>query len=99
MAARILDQFGGVVSYVTHEDGLMRINRVQQLDSLLDAVKQVPDAQQVRGKNRHWLGTVPLIIAEQWAKDCGAAVGTKEWGAYARRKLKDGTWRKLTANA
>lgn len=96
---RLLDQFGDVKSYISHEDGVTRIENVQQLDDVLAAIKRVPDVTQVRGKNRHWLGTVPLLIAQQWATECGAAIGTKEWGVFARKKLADGTWRNLTAQA
>lgn len=45
-----------------------------------------------------YLGTVPNIIAQQWANECGAAIGTREWAQYARGKLKDGTWKRLTGN-
>ena len=98
-AGKLLDQFGAVKSYISHEGGVTRITNVQELDDILDAIKCVPDVNKVKGKNRHWLGTVPLIVAQQWATECGAAIGTREWGIYARRKLKDGTWRKLTAAA
>lgn len=42
-----------------------------------------------------YLGTVPVIIAQQWAKECGHAIGTKEWAKYAKTKLKDGEYSKL----
>lgn len=99
MAGVLFDQFGGVVSRISHEDGVTRITNTQELDDTLDAIKRVPDVTKVKGKNRHWLGTVPILIAQQWATECGAAIGTKEWGVYAKRKLADGTWRKLTAAA
>lgn len=36
-----------------------------------------------------YIATVPVIVAEQWARECGAAIGTKEWSKYAKKKLKD----------
>jgi hypothetical protein len=39
-----------------------------------------------------YLGTIPVLVAQLWAKECGAAIGTKEWAEYAKKKLKDPEW-------
>jgi hypothetical protein len=69
----------------------------QNVQSILDAAKDAaetlrPNTGPVGSK---YLGTVPVLIAQQWSKECGAAIGSREWAAYAKTKLKDGTWARL----
>lgn len=69
----------------------------QNVQAILDAAKDAaetlrPNTGPVGGK---YLGTVPVLIAQQWAKECGAPVGSREWAKYAKGKLKDGTWARL----
>ena len=42
-----------------------------------------------------WVGSVPLVIAEQWSRECGAAIGTHEYATYLRRKLSDPDYKNL----
>lgn len=82
-----LDSDGKVIRYVSY----------QETDPILRAIKATkeiirPNTGPVQGK---YLGSVPLIICEKWAKDCGAALYSKEWKAYARRQLMSGEWSKL----
>lgn len=69
----------------------------QNVQDVLDAAK---DAAETLRPNTgpagsKYLGTVPILVAQQWAKECGAAVGAREWAKYAKDKLKDGTWARL----
>lgn len=69
----------------------------QDVQGILDAAK---DAAETLRPNTgpagsKYLGTVPVLIAQQWAKECGASVGSREWAKYAKTKLKDGTWARL----
>lgn len=69
----------------------------QNVQDILAAAKDAaetlrPNTGPAGGK---YLGTVPVLIAQQWAKECGAAVGSREWAQYAKTKLKDGTWARL----
>jgi hypothetical protein len=71
--------------------------KTQNVQAVLDAAKDAadtlkPNTGPVGGK---YLGTVPVLIAQQWAKECGASVGSREWAKYAKTKLKDGTWARL----
>lgn len=71
--------------------------KTQDVQGILDAAK---DASEVLKPNTgpaggKYLGTVPVLIAQQWAKECGAAVGSREWATYAKTKLRDGTWARL----
>lgn len=69
----------------------------QDVQGILDAAKDAaetlrPNTGPVGSK---YLGTVPVLIAQQWAKECGASVGSREWAIYAKGKLRDGTWSRL----
>ena len=93
--------------FQTHEkylydahDNVIRVVRTADVEPQLDAIAAIrdhirPNTGPGEGK---YLGTIPNIIAAQWAKECGAAIGTKEWGKYAKRKLADGSWKRLTGN-
>lgn len=78
-------------------DGTFSFLKTQDVTPVLDAAKDARehlrrDTGPIQGR---YLGTVPVLVAQQWAKECGAAIGTKEWAAYAKKKLADGTWAKL----
>lgn len=44
-----------------------------------------------------YLGSIDLFTARNWSKECGHAVGTKEWTAYAKIKLLSGEYSKFVA--
>ena len=73
------------------------ILQTQDVTEVLAAAKDAQehlrkDTGPVQGR---FLGTVPVLVAQKWAEECGAAIGTKEWSKYAKKKLKDGIWAKL----
>jgi hypothetical protein len=35
-------------------------------------------------------GRIDAVTAEQWSRECGAAIGTQEFALYCKRKLMDG---------
>jgi hypothetical protein len=42
-----------------------------------------------------YMGSVPAVQAYIWAKECGAAVGTREWADYAAAKMGSGDFKKF----
>jgi len=71
--------------------------KTQDVTAILQAAK---DARETLKKDTgpvggRFLGTVPVLIAQQWAKECGFPIGTKGWSNYAKTKLADGEWAKL----
>jgi len=34
-----------------------------------------------------FVARVPLVLVEQWARECGAAMGTVEFGLYAKKQI------------
>ena len=45
-----------------------------------------------------WIGSIDTITGSIWAKECGAAIGTKEFAAYAKKKLMDPDYKKFRAD-
>ena len=43
-------------------------------------------------------GSIPFVIAEMWARECGANIGSQEFQAYVKKKLMSGDFSKLVAN-
>ncbi len=76
--------------------GNIRRVTTQNTQSVMDGVKAVAD-QGARGKNQYYLGSIPLTVASQWAKTCGAAVGTREFADYAKKQLLSGDYSKLAS--
>ena len=77
--------------------GQFAFKKTQDVTAILDAAK---DARSELKKDTgpaggRYLGTVPVLIAQQWAKECGYPVGTRGWANYAKTKLADGEWSKL----
>ena len=84
----------GIREQMVTEDGVVRFVKKQDVEPMFSAIRAVKEAPNA-DKGRRYVGSVPMLVAQQWAKECGAAIGTKEWGAYARKKLKDGEFAKL----
>ncbi len=78
-------------------DGKLVIRKSQDIQSLLDQnAHEREAAPSMFGEMAvRKVGSIPLIVAEQWAKECGAAIGTKEFAEYAKRKLMDGDFAKF----
>lgn len=48
-----------------------------------------------KGADLRLVGTVPMVIAEQWARECGERVGTQGFSEYLKRKLQSGEFARL----
>jgi len=77
------------------EDGTLRILRSQDVQPILEANKRAQNSELDRKSEMRRAGSIPYVIAEQWSRECGAAIGTQEFGKYAKKKLMDGDWAKL----
>jgi len=38
---------------------------------------------------------VPMVVAQQWAVECGAAIGTKQWRQYCSNQLDKAEYARL----
>jgi len=42
-----------------------------------------------------FVARVPLVVAEQWARECGANIGSVEFGLYMKKQINSSEWSKL----
>ena len=73
-------------------DGKLVIKRTQDVQALIDQNRhEAQEAPSMFGQARvRKLGSIPFVIADQWSRECGAAIGSKEFAEYAKKKLMSG---------
>jgi hypothetical protein len=78
--------------YSMDSDGLIRVTRSQDVQALIDQNKHEAEAApSMFGQAAvRKIGSIPFVVADQWSRECGAGIGTKEFAAYCKRKLLDG---------
>ncbi len=42
--------------------------------------------------NKRYLGSIDMVTARIWAKQCGAKIFSQEWKAYARKQIQSGDY-------
>jgi hypothetical protein len=86
-----------VVERMVEEDGKLVISRRQDVSALLDDNHELSTvAPSMHGDAAFRLaGRIPLVVAEQWSRECGEAIGTQGFAAYVKRKLADGDFARL----
>jgi len=77
------------------DDGTLRVIRSQDVQPILEANKRAQNSELNRKSEMRRAGSIPMVVAEQWSRECGAAIGTQEFGKYAKKKLMDGEFSKL----
>lgn len=90
-----------VERWAVDPDGNITIRRTQDAEGIirgLDNLRLAQAGRRALGGAGRYVGSVPMVLAAEWAKECGAAIGTKEFLAYAKRKLQDGENAKLLVN-
>ena len=78
--------------YSMDSDGLIRVTRSQDVQSLIDQNKHEAEAAPCLFGHAavRKVGSIPFVVADQWSRECGAGIGTKEFAVYCKRKLMDG---------
>lgn len=86
-----------VTERMVEEDGQLIVSRHQDVQSLLDDNQRLASiAPSMHGDAKFRLvGRIPLVVAEQWSKECGEAIGTQGFAVYIRKKLADGDFARL----
>jgi len=76
------------------EDGKLHIVREQDVTEILKQTNYLRGVSPSRKGDANWrlAGRIPLVVAEQWSRECGAGIGTQEFGEYAKKKLKDSNY-------
>jgi hypothetical protein len=82
---------------MVEQDGKLIIQRSQDVQNLLDDnARLASTAPSAHGDAKFRLaGRIPFVVAEQWSAECGAAIGTQEFGLYVKKKLLDGDFARL----
>lgn len=77
------------------EDGKLILNRTQDVQFILDDNQRLAQETQHHRGDLRLAGRIPFVVAEQWERECGSAIGTKGFAEYAKRKMMDGEFAKL----
>ncbi|TWI32732.1 hypothetical protein [Paracoccus sulfuroxidans] len=78
-----------------HHDGdNTTIQRAQDVSADIKHAAMIRDNLRPGSEMRH-VGNIPFVVAEQWARECGASIGTAEFAEYVKRKLMDGEFAKF----
>ena len=78
----------------TVQDGKLILKRTEDVSADIERAKFLSETHRAGGDMR-LAGTIPGVIAEQWAIECGAAIGTQEFAEYVRGKLLSGEFSKF----
>lgn len=73
-------------------DGDLVVNRVQDVETIIERNKYLQGERQKRAGTFHHIGTIPNIILEDWMKKSGEnilAMSNEEFGLFIKRKLRD----------
>ncbi len=76
-------------------DGNLIISKTQNVDELLRAINFLEAPRNTYGKSLKYLGSIPNVLALEWAKECGHPLYSKEWKEYSLKKLRSIEYAKL----
>lgn len=87
-------------SQVVDVDNGFVVKKSFDAEPIISAVKDMAAvARPVRNdKGNLYLGSIDPITAVNWSRECGAAVGTKEFAKYAKKKLMSGEFSRFKAD-
>lgn len=86
------------------EDGnAFHFERSMDVDPIFDGVRAMQDIADNGGFNgklagARYIGSVDPITAANWSKECGYAIGTKGFAAFAKKKLLSGEFSKYAVS-
>lgn len=80
-------------------DGNVTLIKTQDAQPMFAAIRARKDIPVERRATMRYVGSIPLLVGQRWARECGFAIGTKGWREYAHGKLRDRDYRKLTGDA
>lgn len=81
---------------IAHDDKII-VSRSQDVQSILDDNQRLSDElPSMYGDHAgRFVARVPLVLAEQWSRECGAGIGTQEFGVYMKSKIQSAEYKKL----
>jgi hypothetical protein len=82
----------GVMERMVEADGLLHVQRQQDVQSLIDLNKHeaetLPSMHCDAAVRK--VGSIPFVVAEDWARECGARIGSPEFAEHCKKKLANG---------
>lgn len=93
------DPFTGITTYFEHDakSGKNNIMYQQDVQPILEMNQREASALD-RKKNWWKIGTIPNNLIMQWSIECNSPPYSKEWQAYAKKKMNDRDYSKLNVN-
>lgn len=70
------------------EDGRLHHIRSQDVEGVLRRNAMMRDVHKERSDLR-FVGSIPSVIIEEWARESGLKIGSEEFDLYIERKLRD----------
>jgi len=87
-----------IKTQITEDEGKLYVNRIQDIKPVLDHVHNLHTSD-LPSKSKEmalrYVGEIPLVLAEAWAKESGLQMGSHEFLEYCKKKLKDPDFKKL----
>jgi hypothetical protein len=82
----------GVMERMVEADGLLHVQRQQDVQSLIDLNKHEAETlPSMYGQAAvRKIASIPLVVAEEWSRECGARIGSPEFARYCDKKTQDG---------
>jgi len=79
------------------EEGRLIVNRSQDVEPILHHIKELRDSDLKDSPEMamRYVGEIPIVLAELWARECGARLGSAEHMEYCSKKLADPDYKKL----
>ena len=96
---RFLDKSNGITTNWAFDRDKNRniLEMVQDVEPILEFNQR---AAGMLDKKQEWwfVGSIPLVICQQWATESGTTVFSKEWQEYARKQMNSSEYSKLNPN-
>ena len=87
-----------VKTNIVEQEGKLHVNREQDVQPVLDYVHDLHTSNMPNhGGSARWrhVGEIPLVLAEKWSRESNTILGSAEFLAYCKKKLKDPDYKKL----
>tara|TARA_B100001029_G_scaffold97776_2_gene80402 strand:- start:1653 stop:1937 length:285 start_codon:yes stop_codon:yes gene_type:complete len=87
-----------VKTNIIEDEDKLYVKREQDVQPILQHIHNLntSDLPNHFGDSRmRYVGEIPLVLAEQWSKESGLGLGSKEFMEYCRKKLQDPDYKKL----
>jgi hypothetical protein len=86
------DAYTGIAERMIEDDGKLIVSRRQDVQAIIEQNKREAEVMpSMYGEAAYRkVGSIPFVVAEEWSAECGAAIGSKEFALYCKKKLMDG---------